>query len=362
MNEVKLKEDFAREKNSEIELISPKNEEEIELTNSVILKYINGYKRGLSSELFCEGENYEPNGLKLEWKSSKVGLWVVYLDYNPDFITPITYTTNEKFIEINEHFTAQKVYWKVALSDGTASSQVYCFNLKRLPETISLEGVVNVRDIGGYEGLDGKRVKRGIIYRGAYVDDVTEKGKKIARDSLKIRVDLDLRNEGEGSANDISSPLGEDVKHILRCGCMYTGNEWSGVEHVGKEGIDIPEGARKLVEELRVFACADNFPLYTHCVLGRDRTGTLIAVLLALCGVSKRDIMLDYELSFFTKSGTAKKEDVLRITGYFEKVIEHIENFEGNSLSKKTESFLKSSGMTVEEIISIRNNVLEERI
>ena len=259
-------------------------------------------------------------------------------------------------MEIDCHFIKNKVYWKVLFDK--VESETFYFILNRLPENIFLEGVVNVRDIGGYLGEGGKSIKRGIVYRGAYVDGITENGKKFANDILKIRTDLDLRNEGEGSADSEYSPLGEGVKHVLKCGCMYTGNEWSGVAHVGKEGIDIPEGARKLVEELSVFADETNLPLYTHCVLGRDRTGTLICALLALCGVSERDIMLDYELSFFSKSGCNEKEEAVKIIGYFEKVIDYIKTFDGETLQEKAVSFLKQSGMTDAQMTAIKNNLL----
>ena len=340
-------------------LTEPKNGEEIELNSDPILAFLNGYKKGLSVEYAFDGDNYAPKPLRLAWKSSKVGLWVVYLDYNPDFTSPKIFRAKEQFLDLNVHFTERRIYWKVESEDRLIKSEISHFIIGSLPKTVFVDGVVNVRDIGGYTGLDGKKIKRGIIYRGAYLDGITDEGKSFVDEFLKIKVDLDLRNEGEGSADEKFSPLGENVRHVLRCGCMYTGNNWSGVEHVGKEGIDIPEGARKLVEELLVFADRDNFPLYAHCVLGRDRTGTVIALLLALCGVEKEDIMLDYELSFFSKSGTQTKEEALKIIGYFEKVIEHIETFKGDCLRQKTEDFLKISGMTEEQIIAIRTNVLE---
>lgn len=342
-----------------ISLVEPKNGEEIDLNSEPVSAFLNGYKKGLSAEFAFGGDDYAPKPLRLAWECSKVGLWVVYLDYNPDFTSPKTFRTNEQFLDLNAYFTEREIYWKVESEDRLIKSEIFRFTLSRLPKTIFVDGVVNVRDIGGYTGLDGKKIKRGIIYRGAYVDGITDGGKAFVDEFLKIKVDLDLRNEGEGSADENYSPLGENVKHILRCGCMYTGNNWSGVKHVGKEGVDIPEGARKLVAELLVLADKDNLPLYTHCVLGRDRTGTMIAVLLALCGVSKEDIMLDYELSFFSKSGTQTKEEALIIIGYFEKVIEYIETFKGDCLRQKTEDFLKISGMTEEQIIAIRTNVLE---
>lgn len=344
--------------NSHITLVSPKNGEEIELTNGEVLKFINGYKKGLSVEHAFIADNYAPDKLRLEWEScADDEKWTVLLSYSEDLSNAFTFETDEKFLEVDCHFIKNKVFWKVL--GKQVESQTFNFNLKRLPENIFIEGVVNVRDIGGYSGEGGKRIKRGIIYRGAYVDGITENGKKFANEVLKISTDLDLRNEGEGSADSESSPIGEGVKHILKCGCMYTGNEWSGVEHVGKEGIDIPEGARKLVEELLVFADKTNFPLYTHCVLGRDRTGTLICVLLALCGVSERDIMLDYELSFFSKSGCHEKTEASKIIGYFEKVIDYIKTFEGETLQEKVVSFLKQSGMSDAQMSEIKNNILE---
>ena len=358
MNDVTFKEKSNRRCDQEIKLISPKNGAEIELTNEVVLSFIKGYERGLSVSYAFEGDNYEPNCLRLEWQASFED-YSVYVAYEPTFKNPYIFHVKGLFIDLYTHFYSKTVYWKVVTNNGLCESSVFTFSLERLVENVYIEGVVNARDIGGYVGLDGKKVKRGIIYRGAHLDQITDNGKAFASVHLKICVDLDLRNEGEGSASQGYSPLGDKVKHILRCGCMYTGNNWSGVAHVGKEGVDIPEGARKLVEELLVFADSDNFPLYTHCVLGRDRTGTLIGVLLALCGVSKRDIMLDYELSFFSKAGGTDKDNALAIIGYFEKVLDYIETFNGSDLREKTEDFLKLSGMSETQILAIRKNVLE---
>ena len=246
-----------------------------------------------------------------------------------------------------------------ACGENPAESEVGSFVLCRLVETVFIEGVSNTREIGGFLGLGGNTVRRGAIYRGAYLDDVTEQGKRFAREVLGIRTDLDLRNEGEGSADDALSPLGEGVKHILRPGCMYTGNKWGGLTHVGRVGIDIPEGARKLVEELLVFADSDNYPIYVHCVLGRDRTGTLIAALLALVGVSEDDIMLDYKLSFFSQKGCEEGTDIPKVIGYFEQVLEYIKGFGGDTLVENAERFLLQSGLSKEAIAAIRQNVLE---
>ena len=51
----------------------------------------------------------------------------------------------------------------------------------RLPDDLpgrilDVEGVINFRDIGGYQTIDGQRVRTGLVYRSGALGDVTEKG------------------------------------------------------------------------------------------------------------------------------------------------------------------------------------------
>ena len=125
---------------SEIVLISPINGEEIELTNPVILEFINGYKRGLSSEYAFKGDNYEPKRLRLEWESPvKATVWTVCLAYNTNFEDGYTFHTTEQFLEIDVHFTSKEIYWKVIADDGQLESNVARFTLNRLPENLFIE-------------------------------------------------------------------------------------------------------------------------------------------------------------------------------------------------------------------------------
>ena len=47
----------------------------------------------------------------------------------------------------------------------------------------------------------------------------------------------------------------------------------------------------------------NNKPVYFHCSLGRDRTGTLAIVLLGVLGVREGDISKEYELTYFAPKG-----------------------------------------------------------
>jgi protein-tyrosine phosphatase len=44
------------------------------------------------------------------------------------------------------------------------------------------------------------------------------------------------------------------------------------------------------------------FPLYVHCLSGRDRTGIVIAALLKICGVSDEHVIQEYQLSIGAES------------------------------------------------------------
>lgn len=66
---------------------------------------------------------------------------------------------------------------------------------------ISIPGVMNFRDIGGYSipSKPGKEVRRGIVYRSAEPSRITETGREKMR-QLEIAIMYDLRSELELSA------------------------------------------------------------------------------------------------------------------------------------------------------------------
>ena len=57
------------------------------------------------------------------------------------------------------------------------------------------------------------------------------------------------------------------------------------------------DGVAEIGEALQVIATAGSAPLVIHCASGKDRTGLLAAVLLALLGVAADDIAADFALT-----------------------------------------------------------------
>lgn len=185
-------------------------------------------------------------------------------------------------------------------------------------------------------------IKYGIIFRSANGNSITDEGKEVIR-KLGVKTDLDLRG---GEIKE--SPFGVGIKLITINGAYYNGNE---------TGVDGSEEYRNAFrDELKVCANPDNYPLLFHCAIGRDRTGTLAFVLMALCGVEKETLIREYELSYLTIGGATdgNRGLVEKITKFYD----FIDDFNGKTFADKIASLVKSLGVTDAEIKSIKRILL----
>ena len=66
-----------------------------------------------------------------------------------------------------------------------------------VPNWIELEGVVNVRDVGGLPAADGRRIRPGVLIRSANLNSITEADVARLVDELGVRRVLDLRTDVE---------------------------------------------------------------------------------------------------------------------------------------------------------------------
>ena len=106
------------------------------------------------------------------------------------------------------------------------------------------------------------------------------------------------------------------------------------------------------MKEFKACADPDNYPIGFHCSLGRDRTGTLAAMLYAVSGVSRYDIVKEYELSWLS---TAAANNVSIQTGSINKLCNFIESKDGETFKDKACNFLLSIGVTQAELNSVRD-------
>ncbi|WP_402462769.1 tyrosine-protein phosphatase [Isoptericola aurantiacus] len=150
--------------------------------------------------------------------------------------------------------------------------------------------LVNLRDVGAASAL----LRTDVLLR----SDAPRAG-DVEPDGVAWppRTVLDLRDPDEGAE---AHPLaGEAEVRSLPVLTGATTRAGSGGDVVpfdlGRlylEMLDGP-GARHLVAGAEAVA-SDPAPVLVHCTAGKDRTGVLVAVVLALVGVDRRDIVADY--------------------------------------------------------------------
>ncbi len=318
-----------------------------------VKNYTSDFDIGTSDDYYGRGDNYRMKTLTLAWSCKEAGAlgYEITLASTPDFGDARIYESDKCELEIDYLIPDTVYYWYVSAryADKIEKSAVNTFVTARTPRTVYIDGVSNSRDIGGLLCEGGKYISYGKVYRAASLDNITDIGRDAFLGELGIKTDLDLRKDGEGTAGN-GSPVGDSVNYIHTPGAPY---------YNGTTGISRPEFQSVLADEIRTFADSRNYPIMIHCSIGRDRTGTLVFILEALCGASFNDIMRDYELSFFSEAGCRDKAEVSKLTGYMINVLGYINRFDGDTLAEQTASFLKSIGITDSEISAIRNNMTE---
>ena len=341
---------------------TPENGSVITLANDDVYTWWSTFhfKKTDSNPYYRHEDIYYPNVVTFSWEENEeADYYTLYLSTDAGFAEEKTesYLLNTNSLSLGHLYTGTKYYWCVystKIVDGEQVNTIevgdHSFTTKESPRCLEIEGVSNTRDIGGMAAFDGYRIKQGMIYRGGKLEGMTEAGKEFFRNYLGLRTDLDLRTPGEGGAGTVS-PLGEDINYVNIDGRYYTGSK----------GISNDLGKELFAQEIRLFADPDNYPFYIHCSLGRDRTGTLAFVIEALLGVSRNDLMMDYELSVFSVTGTLDNASVSAIRGNIQATYDYINGYyTGKNLAEKTENYLLSIGITAEEIQTIRDILLEE--
>ena len=334
--------------NDIISVVSPENAKSFSIDNRKITDFYESYEPNLSSnEKFYGCDEYLTTPVTLKWTCDNGWYYQVYLSDERHFVNSEKYLTTETSLTIDNIIPNREYYWKVKVTDndgGQKFSNVYTFTPTAYVRTMDIDGVKNMRDVGGLVTTDGKTIQYGIMYRSAHFDSITEKGKEQIK-RLGVKTDIDLR----GESNTVS-PLGENVRRLNYNAPYYVDEaDGNGIQ----SGLNGAESyVKEFVKEFKACADPDNYPIGFHCSLGRDRTGTLAAMLYAVSGVSRYDIVKEYELSWLS---TAAANNVSIQIGAINKLCDFIESKDGETFKDKACNFLLSIGVTQAELNSVRD-------
>ena len=293
---------------------------------------------------YVQNELCTPPPVSLTWSDTNGGegtAYTVLLSTERDMSEALTYEVVGTALDVYNLNIGTQYYWQVKTKDASSPVQTFITE-DGYPRFVKLDGVSNVRDIGGFITADGKRIRQNLAYRSAQPEGITEEGLKVALEQLKIRTDLDLRG---GHAR----PLGNTVQLVS------VPMQW--YEHIFEE--DMHEHVRKTIS---TFAYEENYPILFHCSLGRDRTGTTAFLILGLLGVDEDTLRHEYFASFFSLDGRFDEAEFPLLVANINRLVTEMNAYGGKDdpLSERIELYLLDIGVTAAEIQSIRDIWLED--
>lgn len=368
-------------------------------------------------------ENSKPNSITISWEIEDTNfdlneiVFKYYLENDKENSIEYKLDKSTKLITFtNLQVGANYTYELIAKNDKDSVSQTGNFTTKNgIARFIDIDGLSNVRDCGGWTGLDGKKIKQGLLYRGEelnqqnngrkgsgssatidstkvlpdeeerqkekpYGQKITAKGIDTFVNELKIKTECDIRGYEtfDWSTNKNEQPV--------ECGGLKEGN---GIiqsikyticpVHTNHDKLYYDDYGKAAVKAFfGMLADKDNcLPLYFHCAQGKDRTGFLAYLFETFLGVSSEDCMRDYLLSNLGKTGSVSESKLVGSSAQYN-YVDYLNGNEvktsdmkdngnlityratGSTNAERAYNYLLSCGLTATQLDTIRTTFLED--
>ncbi len=164
---------------------------------------------------------------------------------------------------------------------------------------IPLDEAVNFRDLGGYPTAGGGRVRWRLVFRADGLTRLSPADLQVVA-SLGVGTVLDLRTTGEvDEARFAVDVVPVDFHHLPFLDTLPDPERFTVAPGLlGAQYHDMTrDAAPQIARAFEVIAGAGPRGVVFHCAAGKDRTGVLAALLLALLEVPDDEILADYALS-----------------------------------------------------------------
>jgi len=156
---------------------------------------------------------------------------------------------------------------------------------------VELPGVLNLREVGGYPVAGGGSVRWRTLFRSDALHGLDAAG-AAALAGLGIKTVVDLRTQAE--VDMAPSPVAGRVTHLPLIEDLQA---LPAPELAAVYRYVIDERGDAIAAAIGELTSDDAFPALVHCTAGKDRTGMVVALILAVLGVPDEVIAADYALS-----------------------------------------------------------------
>lgn len=259
-----------------------------------------------------------------------------------DYSDAVTVNTTGKSIAVNNLLRNTKYYVRItATANGITRQAESSFKTADIgPRVMTVGGVTNVRDLGGYETSFGKTTLQGLAFRGAQLDikgvsRLTAQGAELLGTDIALGLEIDLRTASE--TGGLTKSVVTSAKYLN--------------SRIGSYTAAFSSDQKELFRQIFAsYADVNNYPIYVHCVYGADRTGTVCYILNALLGVDEKTLIQDYEFTTFSDAGLRSAATNAEMKAF----LTSFNALSGSTPAEKAENYLLSIGVTSEEISTIR--------
>jgi len=246
--------------------------------------------------------------------------------------------------------------------------------LHTISRRLTLDGAHNVRDIGGYATVDGRQTRWNVLLRADNLHRISAADSALLRDyGLRTVIDLRRPTELAAAPNRLAQTSGIAYHHISLVGERVLD---SAPPQLPESLLDIylhivDERQDVVAAALRTLTAPGAFPALVHCTAGKDRTGVLVALLLALAGVPADTIAADYALTaeylgdaYFADARqraaaagfdwTAYQHLLICPPEFMHALLDHLGNRYGSVLD-----YVRTIGLSEADVTTLRNALVE---
>ena len=292
-----------------------------------------------------------PQSVRLRWDGGD-GACTIHV-YRGNETTPVqthavvTRWTEGNFFDLDNLEVGRTYRWTVTNEKGTSGGTFATED--ETPRLFNAGVVGNTRDLGGYVGLDGRRVRQGMFLRSRCFDTnerttygsiLTATEEAFFCDFIGLKTEIDLRGDTWITKSFVP---GVTTRVNTAWPLDYT-------------GAFLTDAAKKsaMKAALNPIFDAAKYPIDVHCHSGQDRTGMYCFILEALLGVSEEDCIRDWEYSALGNSGF-NASDTYQLDSFLEK----FRSLNGATTQAKAETFMKWLGYSSTLIDAFREIMLE---